>query len=328
MMESIAGNLEGIFTQSILSNYPQIGANNESRAIIRPSSHADYQCNSAMALAQKLKKQGVEPSKTNPKVIAENLIHGLPSNEFIDEVQSSGGFINITLKSSFVNQKILNMLKNGIHVACDRQERVVIDYSSPNIAKEMHVGHLRSTIIGDCIGNILEFLGHQVFRVNHVGDWGTQFGMLLANLTEKYPDFVENPPAIGDLQKFYQEAKKRFDEEEAFQKKSKECVVKLQKRDPVFYKAWQLICSISRKEFQVLYNILGIKNLEEKGESYYQDMMEEMIKELKSKGLVVEEEGRLVIVCLDPEDPKTQKLIEKDKDGNEKVILTLSQLYI
>lgn len=320
MMESIAFGLENVFTKSIISNFPQLATSNDSKAIIRPSTHADYQCNSAMALAQKLKKQGVEPSKTNPKSIADSLIKGLPENELIEEVQTSGGFINIYLKSSFINKKILDLLKNGIQVACDRQERVVIDYSSPNIAKEMHVGHLRSTIIGDSIGNILEFLGHQVFRINHVGDWGTQFGMLLAHLTEKFPDFIDNPPAIGDLQKFYQEAKKRFDEEEGFQKKSKECVVKLQRKDPVFYKAWQLICSISRKEFEVIYDILGIKGLEEKGESYYQDMMDEMVEELKYKGLAIEDDGRLVIVCLDPNDPKTQKFIEKDKDGNDKVI--------
>lgn len=288
-MDNFAKKLEDIFTQSIAICFPLMS---DTKAIIRPSSHADYQCNSAMAISQGLKKKG---ESCDPRSIADQLVKRLPQNDIVHEAQITGGFINIHLKQDFVNSKVLQLLKEGIHVACDRQERVLVDYSSPNIAKEMHVGHLRSTIIGDCIANVLEFLGHEVIRINHLGDWGTQFGMLLAYLTEKYPDYLDKPPAIGDLQKFYQEAKKRFDEDAEFNKKAKECVVKLQSKDPKFYKAWQMICDISRKEFEVIYEMLDIKGLKEMGESSYQDMMVEVVNDVKEKKLVTEDEGRLIM---------------------------------
>lgn len=126
----------------------------------------------------------------------------------------------------------------------------MVDFSSPNIAKDMHVGHLRSTIIGDSVCRILEFLDHDVLRVNHLGDWGTQFGMLITELTEQYPDFLTNPPNIQDLVVFYKQAKKRFDNDPEFMKRSRENVVKLQQGDEDSRKAWKLLCAISEKEFQ------------------------------------------------------------------------------
>ena len=148
--------------------------------------------------------------------------------------------------------------------------RVVVDYSSPNIAKEMHVGHLRSTIIGDSIANLFESFGHEILRVNHVGDWGTQFGMLIAHLIDLFPDYATNVPKISDLQKFYKESKKRFDDEEDFKKRAYENVVRLQSHEPAIHKAWEAICEVSRQEFQKVYNRLNIHGLKEVGESFYQ----------------------------------------------------------
>ena len=128
--------------------------------------------------------------------------------------------------------------------------QVVVDFSSPNVAKEMHVGHLRSTIIGDSTCRLLEFLGYSVLRLNHIGDWGTQFGMLIAHLQDIFPDYKNTSPPIGDLMAFYKESKKRFDEDEEFKKRAYACVVKLQAHDPDSIKAWKLICDVSRNEFQ------------------------------------------------------------------------------
>ena len=127
------------------------------------------------------------------------------------------------------------------------RKRAIIDYSSPNIAKEMHVGHLRSTIIGDSIANLVEFLGYDVLRLNHVGDWGTQFGMLIAHLKDIFPDYATKSPPIADLQAFYKESKKRFDEDADFKARAYACVVKLQSGQDDHIAAWKLICDVSRK---------------------------------------------------------------------------------
>ncbi|XP_015795636.1 arginine--tRNA ligase, cytoplasmic [Tetranychus urticae] len=287
-MEAITKQLQTLFDEAINISFPNL---KDTHATIRPSVHADYQCNSAMGLMKKAKELGIE-GKVDPKMLAEKLVSNLPENNLIGSNSVDKGFINIHINNEYVGQKVLSILKDGVSMKLDKKEKVVIDYSSPNIAKEMHVGHLRSTIIGDCLANILEFLGHDVARVNHLGDWGTQFGMLLAHLTEKFPDYLENPPAIGDLQKFYQESKKRFDEDKEFQKRAKDSVVKLQSKEPSFIKAWKLICDISREEFSKIYEALDIHGLVEYGESFYQDMMIEVVEDLKSRNLLVEEEGR------------------------------------
>lgn len=158
----------------------------------------------------------------------------------------------------------------------------------------MHVGHLRSTIIGDSICRVLEYFGHDVLRINHVGDWGTQFGMLIAHLADKFPNFLNVSPPISDLQAFYKESKTRFDEDEVFKKRAYACVVQLQSGDKDSTKAWNLICDVSRKEFQKLYERLDI-NLIERGESFYQSRMEVIVKELTTKGYLEEDDGRKIM---------------------------------
>src|SRR5690606_32973731 len=136
----------------------------------------------------------------------------------------------------------------------EQTKKVIIDFSSPNIAKEMHVGHLRSTIIGDTLSRIFEFCGHNVIRVNHVGDWGTQFGMLISRLQSQYPDWATRKPSISDICQFYREAKIEFDKDESFRKQSLQQVVKLQQGDEDSLKAWRLLCEWSREEFQKIYD--------------------------------------------------------------------------
>lgn len=170
------------------------------------------------------------------------------------------------------------------------KKRVVIDYSSPNIAKDMHVGHLRSTIIGDCLARILEFCGHEVIRINHVGDWGTQFGMLIAHLQDIAPDFETNPPSIEDLTVFYKEAKVKFDEDPAFKERAHQEVVNLQSGKEQSIKMWKLLCAVSEKMFSRVYAMLNVDpRLKMMGESFYNPLMPAMVKELGEKGLLKEE---------------------------------------
>lgn len=195
---------------------------------------------------------------------------------------------------SYAKLAIKSILTNGIQPPKTKKHRVVIDFSSPNIAKEMHVGHLRSTIIGDSIARLTEFLGHDVLRLNHVGDWGTQFGMLIAHLQDMFPNYATVSPPIQDLQTFYKQSKARFDEEEEFKKRAYICVVDLQRGEQKSIKAWNLICDASRKEFQKVYDRLEI-NLNERGESFYQSRMVSLVEELEKKGFLEEDDGRKIM---------------------------------
>lgn len=179
----------------------------------------------------------------------------MPSHELIEKLEvANPGFINIFLSKAYGIQSLSTIFEHGIKPpTLSRKRKVLVDFSSPNIAKEMHVGHLRSTIIGDSICRLLEYLGHDVLRINHVGDWGTQFGMLIAHLQEKFPDYLVKSPPISDLQAFYKESKMRFDEQEEFKKRAYASVVKLQSFDPDHKKAWDLICDVSRKGNFLIY---------------------------------------------------------------------------
>ncbi|KAI6197476.1 hypothetical protein M3Y94_01228800 [Aphelenchoides besseyi] len=157
----------------------------------------------------------------------------------------------------------------------------------------MHVGHLRSTIIGESFSRLMEFVGYDVVRINHLGDWGTQFGMLIAHLQDEFPNFASETPPIADLQAFYKESKKRFDEDESFKARAYECVVQLQSHNPVITNAWKLICDVSRRDFGQIYKRLDV-TLEERGESFYQDRMIEVVKYLDEQGLLKEDEGRKI----------------------------------
>jgi arginyl-tRNA synthetase len=247
----------------------------------------DYQANMAMGLAKKLVQQ--------PRSIAQSIVDNLDVAEVCEAPQIAGpGFINFTVKTSYLTTQLQAMhldSRLGVAVA-DKPQRVVVDFSSPNIAKEMHVGHLRSTILGDCIARVLEFRGHDVLRLNHVGDWGTQFGMLILYLREAYPQALTTADALdlGDIVVLYQKAKKRFDEDAQFQEAARKEVVKLQVKDPETIAAWNLLCAQSRREFQVIYDRLNI-NITERGESFYNPYLAAIVDDLRETGLLVESDG-------------------------------------
>lgn len=192
--------------------------------------------------------------------------------------------------------------------------RCVVDFSSPNVAKEMHVGHLRSTIIGDTICRMLELQGHDVVRLNHVGDWGTQFGMLIQYMAEVRPEGLGEEGGreedVADLMTLYRASKKRFDEDEGFKTRAREAVTRLQSGDAVVLAAWRRICAASRREFQSLYDRLGV-TLTERGESFYNPFLKPLLEELQAKGVCIEDSGAQVIFVEGQEAP----LIMQKSDG-------------
>ncbi|XP_046624224.1 arginine--tRNA ligase, cytoplasmic isoform X2 [Neodiprion virginianus] len=293
-MLSIIETLYNLFEKAIGDAYPDLV---DPPVIIALGGNdpkfGDYQCNSALPLAKLLKAQGV---KASPRDIANNIVSSVKQSPLVEKLEVAGvGFINIFLKRDFAISTLATLLTTG-HVPppCTKRQRVVVDFSSPNIAKEMHVGHLRSTIIGDSISRLLEYLGHDVLRLNHIGDWGTQFGMLVAHLQDRFPDYLTVSPPISDLQEFYKESKERFDKDSEFKKRAYECVVKLQSFHPEVTKAWEMICDVSRKEIQQVYDRLDIK-LIERGESFYQSRMEKIVKELEAQGYLDEDDGRKIM---------------------------------
>jgi arginyl-tRNA synthetase len=254
----------------------------------------DYQCNAAMGLASKV---GMKPRDCS-NIIATKL--SSLTQEVMEEPQIAGpGFINLKFKKEYLAQSILLMARdvNGRLAVplTKKRQKVIVDYSSPNIAKEMHVGHLRSTIIGDTLANVLQFAGHDVKRLNHVGDWGTQFGMLVEHLKDNSEGDDEKQYSLGDLVEFYKAAKKRFDAEEDFKARAREGVVKLQAGDPEALDAWKSLCEASRVEYQKIYDLLRIQGLEERGESFYNPFLKDMVQELSEKGLAVDSEGARAI---------------------------------
>jgi arginyl-tRNA synthetase len=232
------------------------------------------------------KKEGEEKKEEDKKDKKKKKEKVLPTMVYID-INLKKEYIEELSNSILASNEIkINTIYSGHHVG--------VDFSSPNIAKEMHVGHLRSTILGETICRILEFIGNKVERINHVGDWGTQFGMLIAHLEEVNPNYTENPEAgtdnIRDLEEFYKNAKKSFDESPEFKKKAQLKTVDLQKGDPATRKAWQFICQVSRENFEKIYKRLDIHTYE-KGESFYDPLCRKLVPELEEKKLCILDEG-------------------------------------
>uniref|UniRef100_A0A5B6Z789 arginine--tRNA ligase n=1 Tax=Davidia involucrata TaxID=16924 RepID=A0A5B6Z789_DAVIN len=272
----------------------------------------DYQCNNAMSLWTKIKGKGTE--FTGPQPIGRAIMKNLPASEMIESCTIAGpGFVNVVLSKQWIAKSIQKMLIDGIQTWAPKLpvKRAVVDFSSPNIAKEMHVGHLRSTIIGDTLARMLEFSNVEVLRRNHVGDWGTQFGMLIEYLFERFPDWeVISDQAIGDLEAFYKASKQRFDTDPGFKERAQQAVVSLQGGEEKYRKAWAQICEISRRGYERVYQRLGVQ-LEEKGESFYNPYIPEALEALSNAGLIEESEGARVIFI----EGKNIPLIVVKKDG-------------
>jgi len=287
-MNSTIEELKNRFEQALIAAFGKDLAGTDPMLV--PASNpkfGDYQSNAALSLTKKLGKP--------PRAIAEQIIQNLDIADICQPPQIAGpGFINLTIQPAYLEAQLSQIQTNsrlGVPTAKHLQ-RVVIDFSSPNIAKEMHVGHLRSTIIGDSIARILEFRGHDVLRLNHVGDWGTQFGMLIAYLREAYPQALTTADALdlGDLVALYRQAKQRFDGDEIFKKTAQQEVVQLQAGAEDTQRAWKLLCEQSRREFQVIYDLLDI-SLTERGESFYNPLLPGVVADLEKLGLVVEDGG-------------------------------------
>lgn len=272
-----------------------------------------YQCNAAMTLARRVGQK--------PREVAMAIIDALDYQDLFEEPEVAGpGFINFRMKPEFLTDQLKQMLlasRLNIQETAAPQ-RVVVDFSSPNIAKELHVGHLRSTIIGDCIARTLEFIGHDVLRRNHVGDWGTQFGMLLTHLKVVCPEALQpnSTVELGDLVAFYRAAKRRFDEDSTFKEQARLEVVNLQSGQTEAVNGWKSLCEQSRKQFDEIYSLLGVQ-IEEKGESFYNPFIPSTIEELREKNLVVESDGAQ---CVYPEGFKNKEgdplpLIIQKRDG-------------
>ena len=247
----------------------------------------DYQANVALSLAKRLKDK--------PRAIAEALVAKLEVSDCCEPPAIAGpGFINLKLRTDYLQDQLRQMHQSDrLGVApTSAPQRVIVDFSSPNIAKEMHVGHLRTTIIGDSLARLLEFRGHDVLRLNHVGDWGTQFGMLITHLRDVCPEAITDASTvdIGDLVAFYRQAKQRFDAEDDFKERSRQAVVELQAGDESARKAWQVLCNQSRREFQQLYDRMDIR-ITERGESFYNPLLADVVADLKASGLLVEDQG-------------------------------------
>jgi len=249
-----------------------------------------YQCNSAMKLAKMLRKA--------PRQVAEEVVQKWQeqNDPKIEKLEVAGpGFINITLSATFLSKELTLVLADerlGVP-PLQEKKRIIVEFSSPNVAKELHVGHLRSTVIGDSLARLFEFLGHDVIRLNHVGNWGTQFGMLIAYLKEHHPDVLSETGAqtnLSDLMGWYRASKKQFDDDPAFKKRAQMQVVELQKGEPSARAAWEKICAISRLGFQEIYDFLDVK-LIERGESFYSPWLPEIVEDFEKKKLVTESDG-------------------------------------
>ena len=308
-------NIQSILSEKIKQAMIAAGADAQCEALVRQSGKVqfgDYQANGIMPAAKKL--------GLNPREFAQSVLDKAELQDIAEKTEIAGpGFINIFLKDTWLADNINRAVQDpklGVHNP--EKQTVVVDYSSPNVAKEMHVGHLRSTIIGDAVVRTLEFLGNNVIRANHVGDWGTQFGMLIAYL-EKMENEHASEMELSDLEAFYRAAKKHYDEDPVFAEKARNYVVKLQSGDEYCRTMWQKLVKITMQQNQHNYDRLNVTLTDKDvmGESLYNPMLPGIVEDLKKQGLAVEDNGALV-VYLDEfknKDGDPMGVIVQKKDG-------------
>ncbi|MCO6519966.1 MAG: arginine--tRNA ligase [Snodgrassella sp.] len=307
LYQQVATEVEKAFSAAGLTEHP---------IILQPAKNrdfGDYQINGVMGAAKK--------TRQNPRELAQKVADALQENPLIATAEVAGpGFINLHLRPEKLAQYIKSALQDdhlGITHSSEPQT-IVIDYSSPNLAKEMHVGHLRSSIIGDSLNRVLSFLGHKVIAQNHVGDWGTQFGMLVAYLTEQQQNGRADLE-LADLEQFYRNAKIRFDEDENFANTAREYVVKLQSGEASVLALWQQFVQTSLQHAQAVYQKLGLKLLptDVTGESFYNDQLQPTVNELLAKGIAVDSDGTKVVFLEEfkNQDDEPMPFIIQKKDG-------------
>ncbi|MFM7047744.1 MAG: arginine--tRNA ligase [Actinomycetota bacterium] len=280
----------------------------------RPSDRADAQVNVALGLANKLGKK--------PRDIAQQLVDELDLAGICSDVRVAGpGFLNLTFDDAYV-AGLLGEVSHDQHLGVRRAttpERIVIDYSAPNVAKEMHVGHLRSTVIGDALVRMCEAVGHTVVRENHIGDWGTPFGMLIEHLVDLGEADAARELSVGDLDAFYKQARTKFDSSEEFQARARARVVALQGGDAETLRLWQLLVAESAQYFATVYAKLGVLLTHDdlRGESAYNELLAEVVVRLDKAGLLVTDDGAEVVFAdgFHNRENEPLPLIIRKKDG-------------
>jgi len=280
--------------------------------LIRPSQNprfGDYQANAAMALGKKIGR--------NPREVAQAIVDALDIADLCEPPSIAGpGFINLKLTDEYLGRL-------ATELACDERlgvervedpQTVVVDYSSPNVAKEMHVGHLRSTVIGDALARTLEFLGHTVIRQNHLGDWGTQFGMLIEFLFDTHSGAAAGDAHIADLNAFYQQAKQKFDADADFAERARRRVVALQSGDDTTLALWRKLVEESKAHFNGAYARLGVTlaDADIAGESFYNDQLADVVRELREAGVAVESDGA---ICVFVDGVEAPQIVQKADGG-------------
>ncbi len=291
-------NIKTTLEQRISNALAAAGALDAPAMVASPTrpEFGDYQANGCMAAAKKM--------KANPRQLAETVLQHLDLSDLAEKVELAGpGFINIHLKSQWMNQQLSAMREDKAHLcvpAPATPETVVVDYSGPNLAKEMHVGHLRSTIIGDALARTLQFIGYHVVPQNHVGDWGTQFGMLTQYLLDNNDvswqggiGTATTGFTLGDLEEFYKKAKQKYDEDPVFAERARNRVVKLQAGDEQTNDVWKWFVEESLSHCRKVYQALGVglDNTSVRGESFYNDYLPQVIQRLTEKGLLKESDS-------------------------------------
>nr|WP_237733541.1 arginine--tRNA ligase [Vibrio fluvialis] len=293
-MKDTRVNIQALINDKVSQALEAAGAPAGSPAAVRQSAKpqfGDYQANGVMGVAKQL--------GTNPREFAQKVIDVLDLDGIASKTEIAGpGFINIFLSEEFLaKQADAALADERLGVAQEAQQTIVADYSAPNVAKEMHVGHLRSTIIGDAVVRTLEFLGHKVIRANHIGDWGTQFGMLIANLERVQQESGEVSMELSDLEAFYRESKKLYDEDAEFAERARNYVVKLQGGDAFCLDMWKKLVDVTMIQNQRNYDRLNVSLTRDDvmGESMYNDMLPGIVADLKQKGLAQEDDGAQVV---------------------------------
>ena len=313
--QDVSMNIRDLLTSKVQQAMLSSGIPLQHQPLVAPSrkpGFGDYQANGAMGAAKAM--------GTNPRELAQKIVAQLELEGIAEKLEVAGpGFINIHLNKKWLGEQLaLAQSDPRLGIAPVAQsDTLVVDYSGPNLAKEMHVGHLRSTIIGDALARLLAFQGHKVIRQNHVGDWGTQFGMLIAELEEQLGAEREASLALQDLEVFYQQAKQHFDRDPDFANKAREYVVKLQSGDPAVLELWREFTRVSLAHSTEIYQQLNVllTDADVRGESAYNDGLAPLVAELEQKGLAVEDQGAKV-VFLDE---------LADKDGNPSAVLIQKQ---
>jgi arginyl-tRNA synthetase len=302
--ETLLSRLQGAFDTL------EVGAD----PALRTSERGDYQANGVMALAKRLNRP--------PREVAEAVVHSVDLGDIATVEIAGPGFLNLTLVPAFLDAQLRRLSRDPRLALATAEEplRVIIDYSSPNVAKEMHVGHLRSTVIGDALARMYRFAGHHVIARNHVGDWGTNFGMLIEHLLDVGEEGAASTLSIGDLDEFYRAARVKFDSDDAFKGRSRTRVVALQGGDPETLRLWHVLVNQSISYFSEVYDKLDVTLTAQDvvGESFYNEMLEDVVRDLDEKGLLVESEGAL---CVFPEGFQNREgeplplIVRKSDDG-------------